>query len=610
MSDERDGFSEEQKQYLQGFLAGSELARSTQGLPTFAATLGVTAHRHAEDSGSPEAEPKEVPTGPDAPFIEAQNRTLAEGKKLTPEETAKRKRHPLDMWTDVEQHSSEGKFPKGTDLLAFKYHGLFYVSPAQESYMCRLRLAGGVIMSHQLRGVAAIADTCAGGYADVTTRANLQLREIPADKGAEVLTALHDLGILLRGSGADNIRNMTCSCTAGIDPQELIDTLPYARAMHHYILNHREMYGLPRKFNISFDGGGKVSALEDTNDIGFTAVRVGEGKSVPAGVYFRLQLGGITGHKDFAKDTGILLKPEQCVPVAVAAVRVFIAHGDRTDRKKARLKYVLDRWGLAKYVEETEKLLPFKLLRLPLEECEPRPKVEPHGHLGVHPQKQEGFYYVGVLLPVGRLRSHQMRALASIADRHGSGTIRLTVWQNLIISDIAEEKLQQVKDEIEAVGLHWKATNIRGALVACTGNAGCKFAASNTKRHAMAIADYLDSRLELNHPINIHVTGCPNSCAQHFLGDIGLLGTKVAVGEEMIEGYHVYLGGGYGEARNIGREIFKSVTAEEMPAKIERMLRGYLERRKGDDETFNEFVRRHDTDSLKAIFDPSLLASV
>jgi ferredoxin-nitrite reductase len=591
------GFSEEQKQYLQGFLSGSQLARSSHGLPTFAATLAA--------SGSP-ATPVEDETGPDAPFRRAQNRVIAEGKKLTAEETAKRKRHPLDMWDDIERHSAEAKFPKGTDLLAFKYHGLFHVAPAQDSYMCRLRFAGGATTAHQFRGVADLADRFAGGYADVTTRANLQLREIPPQHGADVLTGLHDLGILLRGAGADNIRNMTCSCTAGIDPDELIDTLPLARAMHHYILNHREMYGLPRKFNISFDGGGRVSALEDTNDIGFTAVRVGDGKAVPAGVYFRLSLGGITGHRDFATDTGVLLKPDQCVAVAAAIVRVFIEHGDRTDRKKARLKYVLDRWGHPKFVEETQKLLPFPMLRLPLEDCEPRPTVNPHGHLDFHPQKQPGLFYVGVLLPVGRLSSGQMRSLAAIAERYGSGTIRLTVWQNLLISDICEADIPAVQEAIRAAGLHWKASNIRGALVACTGNAGCKFAASNTKRHAMQIADHLDTRLELDHPVNIHLTGCHHSCAQHFLGDIGLLGAKVPVGDDMVEGYHIYLGGGYGQARNIGRELLRNVTADDAPTVIERILRGYLERRRDTAETLNDFVRRNDIESLRLMVEASI----
>jgi ferredoxin-nitrite reductase len=284
-------------------------------------------------------------------------------------------------------------------------------------------------------------------------------------------------------------------------------------------------------------------------------------------------------------------------------VRVFIRNGDRTDRTKARLKYVLDRWGLARYVEEIEKELPFKLTRFPLEECEPRPLVVKHGHLGFHPQRQSGLVYLGVLLPVGRLLTEQMRGLADLADRHGSGILRLTVWQNLLISDIPEDKIPAIKQWLESLGLHWNASNIRGALVACTGNAGCKYAASNTKRHAMEIATYLEPRFELEHPINIHVTGCPNSCAQHYLGDIGLLGTGVEVGEDMVEGYHVFVGGGYGEQQHIGREMYRSVAAADVPAVIEKMLRAYLKHRLGPSEPFNEFVKRHPTEQLKSWFE-------
>ena len=518
------------------------------------------------------------------------------------------------MWDDLVQHAADDRFPSGTDVLAFKYHGLFFVGPAQDAYMCRLRLPGGIMTAHQLRGVAQIAEEWGGGYADITTRANLQIREIPARHGPDVLLGLQDLGIIARGSGADNIRNVTGSATAGIDPDELIDTRPLTKAMHYHIIQHRDMYGLPRKFNIAFDGGGTISALEDTNDVGFTAVKVGSGKAIPEGVYFRLMLGGISGHKDFALDEGILLKPEECVPVAAAVVRVFNEHGDRTDRKKARLKYILDAWGHPKFVAEVQKQLPFTMAQLPLAECEPRPQVQKHGHLGVHPQKQAGRFYVGILAPVGRLLAAQMGGLADLAERYGSGTIRLTVWQNLLLPDVAEADLPALKAGIEALGLHWEASNVRGGLVACTGNAGCKFAASNTKRHALAIADHLDEVLQLDQPINIHLTGCPNSCAQHYLGDIGLLGTGVSVGDgddaDVVEGYHLYVGGGYGEERDIARELYQSIPATEVPFVVERMLKNFQDARTSVDETFNDFVRGRGIEELKALFENTIPANV
>jgi ferredoxin-nitrite reductase len=540
--------------------------------------------------------------GPEAIHQRAQDRFLREGKKLSLEEEAKRKKCPLDMWDDLKQHAEAGRFPKGTDIFLFKFHGLFYVAPAQDAFMCRLRIPNGILSSHQMRGVADIAERLGGGYTDVTGRANLQIREIRAEDLLTVLTLVQEIGLHSRGAGADNIRNITGTPTAGIDPQELIDTRPLAKELHHYILNHRELYGLPRKFNIAFDGGGTISSLEDTNDIGFAAVRLSEKgeRTLPPGVYFRVELGGITGHGDFARDAGLLLEPKECVPVAAAMVRVFIEYGDRTDRKKARLKYLLDQWGIEKFLEETQKHVPFPLRRVPLEKCAPREPVLKHAHVGFHRQKQDGLSYVGVVLPVGRMRVEQIRGIAGIADRHGSGTIRLTVWQNLLISDIPGDKLAEVKRELVALGLSWTATSARGGLVACTGNKGCKYSSTDTKGHALELAGYLDSRIELDQPINIHLTGCPHSCAQHYIGDIGLLGTKVAIGEEVVEGYHVYVGGGYGADRSIGRELYRDVPFSEVSALIERLLRGYLEHRSGQ-ETFQEFVRRYTTPELLEI---------
>ena len=593
-------FTDEQKQYLAGFVAGAELARSAKGYATFASTLaGGSSNGHPPSCGD-DRKDKSI-GGPDELFLTAQDRFLSAGKKLCPEEEAKRARPPLDRWDDIREHAREERFPKGTDVLLFKFHGLFYVAPAQNAFMCRLRFAGGITNSFQFRRVADLAERFAGGYADVTTRANLQLREIAARHSLDVLTGLHDAGIVNRGAGADNIRNITGPATAGIDREELIDVRPLCREMHHYILNHRELFGLPRKFNIAFDGGGTTSALEETNDIGFAAVRMAQGPSTVEGVFFRVLLGGITGHQDFARDTGLHLRPDECVPVAAAMVRVFIEHGDRTDRKKARLKYLLDEWGFDKFLDETAKRLSFELRRLSIDECIPRALVHKHVHVGIHGQRQAGLSYFGVALPVGRLQAEQMRALADISDRYGSGTIRLTVWQNVIISDIADENLDPVKAAVEAAGLHWQATSFRAGLVACTGNAGCKYAAADTKKHALAIARHLESKLDLDQPINIHVTGCQHSCAQHYIGDIGLLATKVSQGDDLVEGYHVYLGGGYGADQALAREFMRDVTADELPERLEALLRAYLNRRTDSNESCNEFMRRHTIEELREL---------
>ena len=205
-----------------------------------------------------------------------------------------------------------------------------------------------------------------------------------------MVEAIQDLGLCSRGSGADNIRNVTGTPTAGIDPQELIDTRPYAREWHFHILNDRALYGLPRKFNVAFDGGGIIPVLEDTNDIGFQAVQVNDGFGLEPGVWFRLCLGGITGHQDFARDTGVLVKPADATKVADAIVRVFIDHGDRTNRTKARLKYVLDAMGVEKFLALVEEKLGRKLDRAVPGALAPRPPFDRTAHIGVHAQKQDG----------------------------------------------------------------------------------------------------------------------------------------------------------------------------------------------------------------------------
>jgi ferredoxin-nitrite reductase len=570
-------FTDQQKRWLEGF------------------TSGLVARKSA--TGPAALVPAAQPVGPDALQYAAQDRAVAAGGKLTAEEKAKRQRHPLDRWDELVGRAEAGQFPKGIDVFLTKWQGLFYVAPAQDSFMCRLRMPNGILTGGQMRGLADAADSFGGGYSDVTTRANLQVREIPARHAVDMLLAVQALGLTSRGSGADNIRNITGSATAGIDPQELFDTRPLCRDMHHYILNHREMYGLPRKFNVAFDGGGKVPVLEDTNDIGFVAARA------PDGIYFRLQLGGITGHLDFAHETGVLLKPEECVKLAGAVVRAYIAHGDRTNRQKARLKYVLDRMGRDEFLKEVEKEYGAPLRRVSGIELAPRSIADKHGHIGVHAQKQAGLNYLGIVLPVGRITSEQMRGLAEISERFGSGTLRLTVWQNLLISDVADKDVGVCVAALQAMGIGVEASAIRRGLVACTGNAGCKFSASNTKGHALRLADYLEARLAVDLPINIHLTGCHHSCAQHYVGDIGLLAAKVEQGEDSVEGYHVYIGGGAASTAEqaMAREYARGVVFDRLPPLIEQLLAAWLAHRQAATETFFEFCRRHEIEALREL---------
>jgi ferredoxin-nitrite reductase len=579
----------EQKRYLEGFMVGLQIAKSGR-LANGSGAAGAANGAAAE------------PTGPDAEALRAQDRVLKAGGKLSDPEKFKRELNPFDGYEKLKAQAANNEAPKPDDNFRWRFFGLFYCAPTQSSYMCRLRIPNGILTHWQFAGLADLAERYASGYSHVTTRANLQMREVEPKNAVAMVEAIQDLGLASRGSGADNIRNVTGTPTAGIDPQELLDTRPHARAWHFHILNDRSLFGIPRKFNVGYDGGGVIAVLEDTNDIGFQAVEVKDGFGVEPGIWFRLLLGGITGHQDFARDTGIILKPDDATKVADAIVRVFIDNGDRTNRAKARLKYVLDAWGFEKYLAAVEDKLGHKLARAPAEAIAPRPAFDRLAHIGAHPQKQQGLFWIGVVFPVGKITADQMRGLAKIAAEFGDGEIRLTVWQNLLISGVAAERVADAEAAIAALGLSTKATSIRAGLVACTGNAGCRLAMSNTKQHAEDIAHWCESRVQLDGPINIHLTGCPNSCAQHYIGDVGLVGVKVQVSEDgdQVEGYHVHVGGGFGPDAACGRELYRDVKAEDAPKTVERVLKAYLAHRASAEESFLTFTRRHEIDALKA----------
>ena len=572
-----NAFSPEQTRYLEGFFSGL-----AQRMPYLAHT----------PSGQITADPESELPNAAAPAETFHGTPLED---LCREERWKYEENPLDIWDKLLAHAKEDRSPSPDDLFRFKFHGLFYVAPAQDSFMLRLRIPGAALRSHQMLGLAEMAEDWGCGRADITTRANLQLREFQPRDIVRVLNKLQQLGLTSRGAGADNIRNITASPISGLDPTELIDVLPYAEAMNNYILNSRGLYGLPRKFNIAFDNGGSISVVADTNDIGFVAVRVGEGKKLPAGVYFRVLLCGITGHQQFASDCGILIHPDQAVAVAAAMIRVFSENGDRTDRKKARLKYLIDRWGVERFLEETQRQLTFPLVQFPASECEPRKAIDRAAHIGIHSQSDQALRYIGVSVPVGRLPVEQMRALAEIAEEFGTGDLRLTVWQNIIVPNIPADRVPEAQVALQAAGISTSVGTVLSGTVACTGNKGCRYASTDTKAHAVALATQLDERFRIVQPVNLHLTGCPHSCAQHYIGDIGLLGIKVN-GDE---GYQVNLGGGSDQDQGLARELIPEFRFQELAPVMGNLFSAFEQHRTSEQESFLSFTRRHSIEELR-----------
>lgn len=601
------GFTGTQKQYLEGLASGLRLAQRARraGVP-----LPAPASAPATDA------PASAPTGPDQSLWDAQDRVGLRGERLSFEERAKRRRPPADLWATISRLARQERFPEGEDVFLYKFQGLFYVSPVEEAFMCRLRFAAGLVNSHQLRGVASLAERYGHPVLQLTTRSNLQLRGIGAAAALEVLQGLADLGIISRGTGADSVRNVSANATAGFDRRELIDASSLAREAHHRILASRSLLALPRKLTVTFDGGGSVGAMPETADLGFRAVAVAAGAGVTSGVYFRLLLGGATSHARYGRDAGVLVLPEQCIDVIEQVLEMYVEHGDRTNRRRARLSYLIESWGMPRFVAELQARLgrlwkaavnaapraeaaalveagplPF----VAIEECQVPTPADAFAHIGFHNQKPRGKSYVGVVLPLGQLSLAQARGIADIADMYGSGEIRLTPHQNLLIPGLQDTQLHRVKDALAALSLSWSASVFRAGLVACTGSAGCQLAVGDTKRRGEELVQKLEAQVKLTaaieQPLRIHISGCPHACAQHSIADIGLLATRDTGGEPGAECYQLWLGGQADNDPRFAREYARNVPASDVPRVVQDVVFVYVKRRKPA-ESFREFVAR------------------
>ena len=474
--------------------------------------------------------------------------------------------------------------------------GLFYNTLAQDGFLCRLRIPGGMINSQQFEAIADISDHYGGGYIDVTNRANIQIREIKQGINIQVLEKLQALGLASTNASVDHIRNIMTSPTAGIDTQELIDTRPLVKAWEKYITAHSHLSQLSAKFSVCFDGGGKISVKDRPNDIILAA------ELINSNINWRLYLSyGEKGEP--AKDTGILLKPVEIIAVLAALAETYLKHIDINNRCKPRLREIINHITIEKYLHQVkEKLDPnifnfeFNLEKPPL--CASA-SLREKNLIGIHSQRQSGLYYIGIVLALGRLETYQIRGLAHIAKKYGDDNIRLTPWQNLILSDIPQNQIIEVEKEITNLGLNCSPTDIKSFLVACSGKRGCGAAATETKDDALHLAKYLENLMILDCSVNIHFSGCSKSCAQHTQADITLLG----LAGENFPGYQIYV---------LGHLLYEYVTLAKVPILIQQILEVYQQQRLSLQESFRQFVDRqkHQLNQLFYLANPVQIQSL
>lgn len=472
--------------------------------------------------------------------------------------------------------------------------GLFSGSRARDGILSRMRIPGGILKAHQCWAIAHLIDNYSTGWVQITNRANLQIREIHSEIPPEVWHNLQELGLASRLVEVDPIRNMMASPTAGIDRQQLLDTRPLVQAWDDYLQTHPALSELSAKFSVGFDGGELVSIRDRLNDILLVAQR----RSVDAEICFRLHL---NGNPENCGDTGILIQPSQCISVLAALTHEYFEYTKirhRIKGKKPRLRHLLADWGVESYLERVQQNLPFLLHKSSIASSDK--SIPNHQHLGIHPQQQSGFSYIGIALPLGKLESKQLRNLANLAQNFAGGTLRLTPWQNLLISDIPNSQLLQVKQQITDWGFHWSTTNLDSCLVACAGSSGCTSAMTDTQSHALAMTRDLAQKLQIDRPINIHFSGCEKSCAQHSPIDITLVGIQIKQGNETIAGYDIYAGK---TDSPFGRQIFQGVSVDQISSSIAQMLQIYQQSR-SPDESFGEFVDRSAIDKLQQLLSP------
>ncbi|KEF41486.1 MAG: ferredoxin--nitrite reductase [Cyanobium sp. CACIAM 14] len=480
----------------------------------------------------------------------------------------------LDLEPRLEELAHQGweSLDEATLTIHLKWLGIFFRPVTPGRFMVRLRLPNGLLDADQLEGLADVVDRCGEhGSADITTRQNLQLRGLLLEDMAPLLVSLNAMGLTSRQSGHDNPRNVTGNPLAGIDPEEFVDTRPLVQAIQARLLGPGGPRNLPRKFNVAVGGAPDSFLLH--NDLAFLpAIREGSlGFTVMVGGFFSAQ------RNELAIPLGLWLPGQHLADFSLAVLRQFEREGSREARNRSRVMYLIDALGLEAYRERV--LAEFAALA----GAEATAAVLPHdgSHLvgraprdvcGLHPQKQAGLHWAGLHVPMGRLDAAGMAGLAHLSRSYGSGELRLTESQNVVIPDIGGERLEALRAEPLLQRFRLQPGPLEAEAVSCTGNRYCSFALIHTKSTAQAVVEELERRLELPHAVRTHWTGCPNACGQPYMGQIGLMGAKARHEGQMVEAARIFLGGSMGSDPRLAELHHKGVPLSELPDVLESLL--------------------------------------
>ena len=562
---------------------------------------------------------------PAAPSIDAPAPAPAEARKETKAqrvERLKREMNPWEHFDAVRRFAREGfdSIPAAWLNTYFRWWGVYTQGDglgaiggkggegkAVPYFMVRIRIPNGQLFSHQLRTIADFAGSSARGVADITVRENFQLHWVTVEALPELLERLWRSGLTTMGTCGDVTRNITGCPVAGVDADELIDASPLVQAASRMLNGNPDFYNVPRKYKVTITGCRAWCSYPEINDVGLTPLRhprTGEvGFSVRVG-------GGLSTNPHLAVRLNAFVRWNQALAVVRGITEIF-RDSDllRQDREKARLKFLFLQhgWTAERFLDELQRRLGFSL---PPALPDTPPDDLYRDHVGIHAQKQDGYVYAGLAVLRGRMTADQMRTVADLADRYGTGELRTTVMQNLLILNVRRERADALARDIEDAGLRLHASPFWRGTIACTGTEFCKLALTETKGFARWLVEELETRVPgFDQHLKIHVTGCPNSCGQHWIADIGIEGKKTKIEGTMVDAYYFCVGGAVGLHQHTARPVGYRAPAVEVPGAIERLLRAYLaDRREG--ETFREFAAAHSDDQLRALLAGEPVAAV
>jgi sulfite reductase (ferredoxin) len=466
-------------------------------------------------------------------------------------------------------------------------------------FMVRIRIPNGLLLSTQVQAIADAAQRYARGNADITVRQNIQLHWVRIEDLPDLLDQLWSAGLTTMGSCGDDTRNITGCPLAGVDAEEVFDASPLTFELNRLLVGNPEFYNLPRKFKIAITGCRNWCSYPEINDIGLTGLlRTGAGSQAEPGFSLRVA-GGLSTQPHLGTRLNAFVRWNEVVPVVRAITAIFRdADVLRQSREQARLKFLFLKhgWDADTFLSEINKRLGYKLDEAVEEQV---PADVYRDHVGVHPQKQAGYSFVGAAVLRGRMTAAQLHAAAELSERFADGHLRTTNMQNLLIVNVPNGKAGELARELENAGLRTAGSPFWRGTIACTGTEFCKLAITETKGFARWLVEQLEERMPgFDQQVKLNITGCPNSCGQHWIADLGLEGKKIKVDGRFQDAYYFCVGGAVGSHQSIARPVGYRCLAGEVPDAIERLMSRYAELR-FPGENLRQFFARHSNDQIR-----------